>query len=155
MTYPTFRVGDHVLLNGRERQATYLRQDGVIVFFSRAKDNPDPGLYSWDERRKGWIARIPVDQVDRVFSVSTFALYRGQRCLVEGIDDDGVADILYADENGAWATSAAGGFATREKYEYVKRVPIADLYDYHEEQLDLLFEDWRKNTFAPPAEAAP
>lgn len=151
MTYPGFRVGTFMTYRGRERSCAYRFQTNEVVLFSRAPENPDPDLYEWDATRNGWIAILDADTCDRVFAVNTFAQYHGHRCEVTAMRDDGTAEILYADWNGAWAVSE-GGFEQRNKYEYYKIVPVHELYDYHEEQLDQLFDRWRGQHFAKPAE---
>jgi hypothetical protein len=154
MTYPGFRVGTFATYRGRERSCAYRFQTNEVIFFSRSPENPDPDLYEWDDVRKGWIAVLNAGDCDRVFAVNTFVLYRGHRCEVTEMRDDGTAEILYADWNGAWAVSG-GGFEQRNKYEYYKIVTMSELYDYHEEQRDELFDQWRERSFPRPAQATP
>lgn len=153
MTYPGFRTGTFMSYRGLERGCSYRFPSNEVVLFSRAPENPDPDLYEWDESRKGWIAILDANMCDRVFAVNTFALYRGHRCEVTAMNDDGTAEILYADWNGAWAV-AGGGFEQRDKYEYYKIVPVSELYDYHEEQLDQVIDRWREQNFPRPAEVS-
>ena len=151
MSYPGFRSDTFVSYRGRERRGSYNFQTGRVVFFSRAPENPEPDLYAWDERRNGWIAYVDADDCDRVFSAAAFITYQGYRCQVMKMFDDGTAEILYNDWNGAWAVTG-GGFEQRDKYEYYKIVPVSELYDYHEEQRDLVFDRWREQNFPRPAE---
>ena len=153
MTYPGFRSGEFAVVNGRERSCSYIFQTATVSFFTRAPENPDPAIYTWYERGQGWLAELPASQFDRVFAVDTLATYRGYRCRVMNLFEDGTAEILYDDWNGAWA-GTAGGFEQREKYEYYKIVPMSELYDYHEEQRDLVFDSWREQNFPRPAEAS-
>lgn len=148
MSYPGFRFGTVVVHGGRERTGgSFDSETNQVLFFSRAPENPDPELYVWDEARKGWIAVLEASECDRVFRAGAFAMYRGYRCQVMDIFDDGTAEIRYDDWNGAWAVTA-GGFEQREKYEYYKVVHVSELYDYHEEQYDLRFDQWREQDFA-------
>jgi len=153
MTYPAFRSGGHVTRNGRDFQGYYDARSGSVLVVIRQDENPDPSVYEWNDYRRGWVAEFPAGEFERIFAVNTFALYQGYRCEVTEMSDNGTAEILYADWNGAWATSA-GGFEQRNKYEYYKTVPVSELYDYHEEQLDLLFDEWRDNNFPKPAEVS-
>jgi hypothetical protein len=153
MTYPPFRFGTFVSYGGRERSGTYRPGSGEVIFFSREPENPDPRIYEWDDNRKGWIAILDARDCDRVFNVNTFALYRGHRCEVTAMNNDGAAEILYADWNGGWAVRA-GGFEQRNKLEYYKVVPMNELYDYHEEQQDLVFDEWRERNFSRPPEVS-
>jgi hypothetical protein len=151
MTYPGFRSGTFAVVNGRERSCSYIFQTKTVTFFTRAAENPDPAIYTWYDRGKGWLAELPASQFDRVYAVSTFVSYYGYRCEVVEFKDDGTAELRYSDWNGAWA-GMQGGFEQREKYEFYKVVPVSELYDYHEEQRDLVFDDWREQNFARPAE---
>jgi hypothetical protein len=150
MTYPGYRSGTTVSYRGRERPATYRYQTGEVIFFSRAPENPDPELYEWDEQRQGWIALLNASDCDRVFSVNPFAWYLGNLCEVTAMNEDGTAELRYADWNGSWAV--ANGFEQRNKLEYYKVVPVNELYDYHEKQRDLVFDEWRTRNFARSAE---
>lgn len=156
MTYPGFRPGgQYARMNGREYRAAYDSNYDAdsIVIIQRTPENPDPSRYEWVDYHRGWVGEYPLSACDRVFSVYTYARYSGHRCEVLSFNDDGTAEIQYADWNGAWAT--ASGFVQRNKYEYFKTVPVRELHDYHEKQRDLLFEQWRDSTFPKPEEAQP
>src|SRR5690348_16072033 len=103
MTYPGFRTGGHVTRNGRDLQGFYDFQTETVLVVIRQPDNPDPAVYEWNDYRRGWVAEFPASQFERIFAVNTFAQYRGHRCEVTAIYDNGTAEILYADWNGAWA----------------------------------------------------
>ena len=153
MTYPGFRFGTVVTYGGHERAGgSFNSQTGKAIFFSRAPENPDPDLYEWDDSRKGWVAVLDAGDCERVFWAAAFVMYRGYRCQVMKMFEDGTAEILYNDWNGAWA-QMQGGFEQREKYEFYKVVPVSELYDYHEEQRDLVFDEWREQSFTRPAAA--
>src|SRR6266545_4264452 len=147
MTYPGFRIGEFAVKDGREQRCSYIFQTEKVTFFTRAAENPDPEIYHWYDRGKGWLAEFDATHFDRVYSVAAFAMYRGYRCRVMEMFDNGTAEILYDDWNGAWAATE-GGFEQRNKYEYYKIVPVGELHDYHEEQQDLVFDTWRERNFA-------
>lgn len=140
-------------MNGREHKAVYSGRDDSVLIVEKTPENPDPTRYKWADYHRGWVARYPLADVDRVFEVHTYARYRGHRCEVRSFNDDGTANIQYADSNGGWALGM--GFVQHDKYEYLKTVPAAELHDYHEEQRDLLFDRWRDRTFPRPPEGAP
>ncbi|WP_053721273.1 hypothetical protein [Saccharothrix sp. NRRL B-16348] len=140
-------------MNGREYKAVYGRDSDSILIIEKTPENPDPSRYKWVDYHRGWVARYPISDVDRVFSVNTFARYRGHKCEVVSANDDGTMEIQYKDSDGGWAV--AMGFVQHNKYEFLKTVPASELHDYHERQRDLLFEEWRERTFPRPPEATP
>lgn len=146
MSYPGFRTGYHVRLNGRDFKAAYTPGRDTAHIVVSAEENPDPSRFEWRPYYKGWVTEVPIGECERVFSVNTFCTYQGYRCEVVRFLDDGTAEIQYADWNGSWA-GGPGGFVQHNKYEFLKTVPASELHDYHEEQLDQLFEDWRERTF--------
>ncbi|NUT53834.1 MAG: hypothetical protein HOV94_42075 [Saccharothrix sp.] len=140
-------------MDGREYKASYSGRDDTVLIVEKTPENPDPTRYKWVDYHRGWVARYPLADVDRVFEVHTYARYRGHRCEVRSVDDDGTLELQYAASNGGWALGM--GFEQRDKYEYLKTVSAGELHDYHEEQRDLLFEQWRDRTFPRPPGAAP
>jgi hypothetical protein len=83
-------------------------------------------------------------QTERVFRVSPYARFFGHRCYVDGLDRES-AELIYADSDEDWAHR--NGFQQHDRGTFRRTVPVTELYDYHEEQWDLLFEDWRSRTF--------
>lgn len=153
MIYRGFRSGHHARANGREYKVAYDRNDDTLIVIDKSPENPDPSRYEWVDYHRGWVGEFPVSDFDRVFSVNTFARYRGHKCEVVSANDDGTMEIQYKDSDGGWAV--AMGFVQHNKYEFLKTVPASELHDYHERQRDLLFEEWRERTFPRPPEATP
>jgi hypothetical protein len=153
MTYPGFRSGHHARANGREYEVEYDRNGDSLFVIDKSPENPDPSRYEWVDYHRGWVGEFPIGDFDRVFSVNTFARYKGHRCEVVSANDDGTMEVQYKDSDGGWAV--AMGFVQHNKYEFLKTVPAAELHDYHENQRDLLFEAWRERTFPRPAEETP
>lgn len=153
MSYPSFtKPGVWAAVRGVDYPARYDPR-GRMVYVSLGEDaNPDPTLFTWNEEHRLWLSSFPETECERVVEIRTYAKLHGHRCEVDSIDRDGSADLVYADWNGAWA--ANNGFVQTDKGTFRKTVHVSELYDYHEEHLDLLFDGWREQNFPRPAEEA-
>jgi|SRR5215217_1705723 len=141
-----YRLGTFALIDRVAHQASYANGRETVVLHSWQSDNPDPGLYRWDERHSQWRAEIPVDRCERVYSVHIYGKYRDQRVLVEKVSAVGSAVIIYAGWDGAWATENA--FLSQNSHEYYKTVPLSQVKETYEKHDDLLFSRWRSRTFS-------
>jgi hypothetical protein len=147
-TYRPHRQGVHATVNGVTYPARY-NSSKQKVFMSLSGDgNPDPALFSWNELHGLWVAEVPAAECERVVSISPYARFHGHRCAVETLDPDGSAEIIYTDQDWSWAER--NGFDQHDRGTYRRQATAAELYDYHEEQADLLFEQWRTANFEDP-----
>jgi hypothetical protein len=137
--------GNFAVKDGVVRECAYLADQRIVRFVSRAEQNPDEELYVWHKQWNVWIAELPADQFDAIFSVNAFARYCGHRCHVDSIVDDGSAELIYADSNFDWATQHE--FVQHDKGTFRRTAHISELYDFHEEYKDLLFAEWREQNF--------
>jgi hypothetical protein len=144
MAYQPHRQGVHVTVDGRTYPARYNSGKRVAFISLDAPENPEPGLFSWHETHELWVAQVPADECERVFRVSPYARFFGHRCYVDGLTA-GTAELIYADADTDWAQR--NGFEQHDRGTFRRRAAVTELYDYHEEQWDLLFDDWRANTF--------
>lgn len=149
MAYLVARHGEFATIGGIEYPCAYLPKTNTVRLVSRAAENPNPELYRWNEQWKVWLGELPADRFERVVAVNSYARYQGHRCEVETVEPDGSAELIYADWNGAWARN--NDFVQTDPGTYRKTVPVSELYDYHEEQVDLLFDGWRERNFARSA----
>jgi hypothetical protein len=141
MAYVVPRHGEFATIDGVEYPCAFLSGTNAVRLVSRAAENPDPELYQWNADWKVWLAELPAERCERVVAVNSYAKYQGHRCEVDAIGPDGSAELIYADWNGAWARNS--GFDQTDPGTYRKSVPVSELYDFHEEHLDLLFDTWR------------
>jgi len=143
------RHGEFATIDGIEYPCAFLPDSGTVRLVSRDADNPNPELYQWDERWNVWLGELPAERCDRVVAINSFARDLGHRCEVDSIGPDGSAEVIYADWNGAWA--ANNGFTQTDPGTFRRTVPVSEVHDLHEEQLDLLFDRWRAEHFGSTA----
>ncbi|WP_236790103.1 hypothetical protein [Amycolatopsis sp. GM8] len=144
MAYQPHRHGVHATINGRTYPARYNSGKRVAFISLAAPENPDPGLFTWQETHELWVAQVPAGECDRVFRISPYARFFGHRCYVDGLTGES-AELIYAGTDQDWAQR--NGFEQHDRGTFRRTVPSTELYDYHEEQWDLLFDDWRVQTF--------
>lgn len=147
MTNSVARHGEFATIDGVEFPCAYLPKTDTVRLVSRAAENPDPQLYHWHEEWQVWLAELPAERCERVVSVNTFARFQGHRVEVDSVAD-GSAEVIYADWNGAWAGN--NGFQQTDPGTFRRSVPVGELVDFHEEQVDLRFDTWRGETFGQP-----
>jgi hypothetical protein len=152
MSYQPHRRGVHATVNGVTYPARYNSTKQKVFISLSAAENPDPTLFKWNETHSLWLAEVPAVDCDRVFRISPHARFYGHRCFVDIMNDDGTAEVVYADADADWAQR--NGFEQRDRGTFRRVVPVTALYDYHEEQWDLLFDQWREQTFPRPTEDA-
>jgi hypothetical protein len=137
-------------LGGRTFMSSAVSPDGTVKLIWKHPEAPGDSRFTFEEKWNRWTATVPVEDCDRLYEVSSFTRYRGIPCQVMSIDDSGRALLYYVGHSGHEAEK--NGFEQTDPGTYSKIVPVGDLYDYHEEHRDLLFDHWRRVNFPQPAE---
>jgi hypothetical protein len=138
------------ILGGTQYRAEAVAPDQTITLYRKGGPQPADPRFVYDQKWDLWEVTLPISECEGVFELSSFARYRGIPCRVMSIDDAGRALLYYVGHSGHEAEK--NGFEQTDPGTYSNIVPVNELYDYHEEHRDLLFDHWRRATFPQPVE---
>lgn len=134
------RSGIFATIDGVEHLCNDYPAGDAVVVVSRAPENPNPAVFTRDEARGLWVARVPVDRCERLAEVTTRAKYEGRDCQVVGIAPNGDVGLYYLGDDKSEAAEL--GFVQVDQGTWAKTVGVHDLSGLYEHHADLLFDRW-------------
>jgi hypothetical protein len=140
MTYERPRSGIYATVNGAEYPCGDYPRDDHVLAFSRARDNPDPTLFTSRDADQRWVAQVHVDRCERLAQVTTRAGYQGHECQVISIAPSGEVGVYFLGDDRSAARR--DGFIQVDPGTWAKTVNIYELYSFREHHIDLLYERW-------------
>ncbi|MFI9813927.1 hypothetical protein [Saccharothrix variisporea] len=144
MTYTRPRSGIFATIDGVEHVCNDYPSGDQVVVVSRDAENPNPTLFTRDETRGLWVARVPVDRCERLTDVTTRTTYQGRDCQVVGIAPNGDVGLYYLGDDKSEAAEL--GFVQVDQGTWAKTVDVHELGTLYEHHADLLFERWWHST---------